>query len=136
MNPTENTTSNRPELLSALCMLTFAGSGSGFIVYFLAALFFEKASAFIIEYSSTHTTEAISPLYFVLFMVFSAVSLAGAIRMWKLHRDGFYLYTVAQLGMTILPVIWLGWNSFTVPGAIFTGVFVGGYAMNWNKMKY
>lgn len=135
MNPTENTKSNRPELLSALCLLTSAGSGSGFIAYFLAALFFEKASAFIIEYSSTHTTEAILPLYFVLFMVFSAVSLVGAIRMWKLHRDGFILYTIAQLSMTILPVIWLGWNSFTVPGAIFTGVFVGGYALNLKKLK-
>ena len=135
MNPTENTKSNRPELLSALCLLTIAGSGSGFIAYFLAALFFEKASAFIIEYSSSHIIEAISPLYFVLFMVFSAVSLAGAIRMWKLHRDGFIFYTIAQLGMTILPVIWLGWNSFTVPGAIFSGVFVGGYALNLKKLK-
>jgi len=67
--------------------------------------------------------------------VLSAVSLAGAIRMWKLHRDGFIFYSIAQLGMTILPVIWLGWNSFTVPGAIFTGVFVGGYTLNLKKMK-
>jgi len=135
MNPTENTKSNRPELLSALCLLTFTGSGSGFIAYFLAALFFEDASAFIIEYSSTHTTEAISPFYFVLFMAFSAISLAGALRMWKHHRDGFIFYTLAQLGMTVLPVIWLGWNSFTVPGAIFTVVFVTGYALHWMRMK-
>ncbi|HCE58507.1 MAG TPA: hypothetical protein DER09_11930 [Prolixibacteraceae bacterium] len=68
-------------------------------------------------------------------MVLSAVSLAGAIRMWKLHRDGFFFYTLAQLGMMILPVYWLGWNSFTVPGAIFTVVFVAGYAVNWKWMK-
>lgn len=135
MNPTESTEKKRPDLLTALCLLTFAGSGSGFFVYFLAALFFEKASAFIIKYSSTHTTEAISPQYFILLMVFSAVSLAGAIRMWKLHRDGFLMYLPAQLGIIIVPVVWLGWNSFTVPGAIFTGVFVVGYALNRRWMK-
>jgi len=135
MNQPESTNNIRPELLTALCLLSLAGSGIGFITYFLAALFFEKASALIIKYSSSHTTEAISPLYFVLFMVFSAVSLAGVIRMWKLHRDGFFFYTLAQLGMMILPVYWLGWNSFTVPGAVFTVVFVTGYSMNWGKMR-
>jgi hypothetical protein len=135
MNSTDNTKSHKPELLTALCLLTFAGSGAGFFTYFMAALFFEKASAFIVEYSSTHTTAAISPFYFVLFMALSAVSLAGAIRMWKLHRDGFFFYTLAQLGMIILPVYWLGWNAFTVPGAVFTVVFVTGYAINWMKMK-
>jgi len=135
MNSTENTKNIRPDLLSALCLLTFAGSGGGFIAYFLAALFFEKASAFIVKYSSAYTTEAISPMYFTLLMALSAVSLAGAIRMWKLHRDGLFIYTIAQTGLIFLPVFWLGWNSFTVPGAIFTGVFVVGYAVNWKWMR-
>lgn len=134
-NLADNTKNKRPDLLAALCILSFIGSGAGFIVYFLASLFFKKASAFIIEYSSTHTTDAISPFYFVLFMVFSAVSLTGAIRMWKLYRDGLFMYIVSQMGMMILPVAWLGWNSFTVPGAIFTGVFIVGYATHWNLMK-
>lgn len=135
MYQSEKNERKRPDLLTALCILSFVGSGSGFLAYFLAALFFEKASAFIIKYTSTHTTEAISPMYFTLFMAGSAVSLAGAIRMWKLHRDGLFMYTIGQLGMMILPVVWLGWNSFTVPGAIFTAVFVVGYTMNWRRMK-
>jgi hypothetical protein len=34
-----------------------------------------------------------------------------------------FFYVLAQPGMMILPAYWLGWNSFTVPGAVFTVVF-------------
>lgn len=125
----------RPDLLTALCILTFIGSGTSFIGFFLASVFFEKTSELIIKYSNTHTVEAISPLYFTLFMALSAISLTGAIRMWKLHRDGFFLFTVSQLIILFLPVIWLGWNSFSVTGAIFTAVFVVGYGMNWKWLR-
>ncbi|MDO8952766.1 MAG: hypothetical protein Q7U86_09090 [Draconibacterium sp.] len=126
---------NRTTLLTALCILTFIGSTASFIVYFLASLFFEKASEQIIKYSNWHSVEAISPLYFTILMALSAISLTGAIRMWKLHRDGFFIYTIAQIILLFLPVIWLGWNSFSVTGAIFTAVFVAGYAMSWKRLR-
>lgn len=126
---------NRTVLLNALCILTFIGSTAGFIVYFLASLFFEKASEIIIKYSNWHSVEAISPFYFTLFMALSAISLVGAIRMWKLHRDGFFIYSISQLILLFLPVIWLGWNSFSDTGAIFTIVFVVGYALNFKYLK-
>jgi hypothetical protein len=125
----------RTDFLSALCILTFIGSTTSFIVYFLASVFYERASEIIIKYSNWHSVDAISPLYFTLFMVLSAISLIGAIRMWKLHRDGLFIYTISQLIILFLPVIWLGWNAFSVTGAIFTGVFVVGYAMNWKWLK-
>jgi hypothetical protein len=126
---------NRPNLLSALCILTFIGSTTGFISYFLASVFFDKASELIIKYSNWYSVEAISSLYFTLFMALSAISLTGAIRIWKLHRDGFYLYTISQFIILFLPVIWIGWNSFSVTGAIFTAVFVAGYAINWKWLR-
>jgi len=125
----------RTSFLSALCILTFIGSTSSFIGYFLASVFFEKTSGLIIKYSNWHSVEAISPFYFTLFMALSAVSLVGAIRMWKLHRDGFFIYSIAQIILLFLPVIWIGWNSFSVTGAIFTGVFVVGYGMSWKWLR-
>jgi hypothetical protein len=125
----------RTSFLSALCILTFIGSTTSFLIYFLAALFFEKATDFIIKYSNWHSVEVISPFYFTLFMALSALSLVGAIRMWKLHRDGFIIYTIAQIILLFLPAIWIGWNSFSVTGAIFTAVFVAGYAMSLKWMK-
>jgi len=126
---------NRSNLPTALCILTFIGSGASFIVYFLASVFFEQASEFIIKYSNWHSVEAISPFYFTLFMALSAVSLIGAIRIWKLHRDGFFIYTISQIILLFLPVIWIDWNSFSVTSAIFTAVFVGGYAMSWKGLR-
>jgi hypothetical protein len=125
----------RTSFLSALCILTFIGSTTSFFIYFLAALFFEKATDFIIKYSNWYSVEVISPFYFTLFMALSALSLVGAIRMWKLHRDGFIIYTIAQIILLFLPAIWIGWNSFSVTGAIFTAVFVAGYAMSLKWMK-
>ena len=126
---------NRSVFLSALCILTFIGSTASFFGYFLASVFFKKASEIIIKYSNWNSVETISPLYFTLFMALSAISLIGAIRMWKLHRDGFFVYTISQLILLFLPVIWIDWKSFSVTGAIFTVVFVGGYGLNWKSYK-
>jgi hypothetical protein len=124
----------RPPLLSALCILTFAGSGIAFPGYFTASVFFEKFSEFIIEYSSLHTTEKISPEYFTILMVLYAVSLAGAVRMWKLHRDGYFLYMIAQTGILFMPVLWIDWYAFSVTNAVFTAVFFIGYGINWRSL--
>lgn len=125
----------RPDLLSALCILSFVGSGLAFIGYFLASLFFEKTSELIIKYSNWHTVEAISPLYFTVIMALSAGSLIGAIRIWKLHKDGFYLYIFAQLAIMFLPVIWINWAAFSNTNVIFTGIFFIGYGINFKHLK-
>ena len=135
MEHNPDSSNDRTPFLSALCVLSFIGSSAGMIAYMLASLFFEKAKVIIDKYSSMHSFDAISPLYFALFMTLSAVSLAGAIRMWKLHRDGFFFYTAAQILMLVLPVFWLGWNSFSVPGLIFTLIFIVGYGLNWKRLK-
>ena len=125
----------RPPFLSALCILTFIGSTIGFIGYFMASLFFDKTSELIIEYSSWHSVETISPLYFTLLMALSAISLTGAIRMWKFRRDGFFIYSIVQIVILFLPVIWIDWNAFSVANAIFTTVFILGYGWNWRRLK-
>ena len=125
----------RPAFFTALCILTFIGSGIGFFLYFLAAVFFEKTSEIIIKYSNWSSVDAISPVYFTALMALMAISLTGAIRMWKYHRDGFFLYIIAQLGILFLPVFWIDWKSFSDTNAIFTGIFFIGYALNYRRFK-
>ena len=129
MKQTE-TTKKRPALLSALCILTFIGSSIGFFGFFAASLFYEKSISIILKYSSWHTTEAISPTYFTLLMALFALSLTGAIRMWKFHRDGLFLYIFAQLAVLFVPVIWLNREAFSHTNAIFTAIFIVGYGLN------
>ncbi|MEN8123109.1 MAG: hypothetical protein ABFS35_22415 [Bacteroidota bacterium] len=131
----KNSSNQRPHMLSALCILTFFGSTVAFFGYFLASVFFQKTSELIIKYSSWHTTEDISPLYFTILMALFAISLTGAIRMWKRHRDGFFLYIISQVLILFLPAIWINWNAFSTTNAIFTTVFVVGYAINWRWMR-
>jgi len=106
-----------------------------FFVYFLASLFFERTSEIIIKYSSWNSTNEISPLYFTTLMALFATSLIGAIRMWKLHRDGFFIYSAAQLVILFLPSIWINWQAFSFTNAIFTGTFIIGYGLSWKLLK-
>lgn len=122
-------------LFSALCFLSIIGSGLAFIAYFFAAIYFKKTSELIIEYSSWHSTESISPLYFTLLMALYAISLAGVIRIWKLNRDGFFLYWVTQIIILFVPVIWIEWSAFSVTNSIFTVVFIGGYLLYYKTLK-
>jgi len=125
----------RTNLLSALCLLTFIGSTLSFFGYFLASLFFDKASDLIIKYSNWYSVDAISPLYFTIFMALSAISLVGAIRMWKLHRDGFFIYMAAQIFILFLPVVWIGWHSLAATQVIFSAIFIGGYALSSKNLN-
>mgnify|MGYP001097628272 CR=1 FL=1 len=129
------TLTKRPDFLSGLCLLTFIGSGVTFVGYFLASLFFAEVTELIIKYSSWHTVKPISPLYFTVLMALSALSLTGAIRMWKLHRDGLFLYLFAQLTILFLPAVWINWQAFSMTNAIFTSVFIVGYLLNWKSLR-
>jgi len=125
----------RPALLSALCILTFIGSTTAFLGWFTSSVLFDKVSHIIIKYSSWHSTDAISPLYFTLLMALHAVSLTGAIRMWKLHRDGYFLYIFSQLFILFIPVLWINFQSLSITNAIFTVVFIVGYTINFKYLR-
>jgi len=125
----------RPPLLRAFCTLTFVGSTLGFIAYFFAALFFEKASEFIIEYSNWNNIDEISPIYFTTLMALMALSLTAVIRIWKLHRDGYYLYILSQLIIMFLPVFWINRAAFSDTNAIFTAIFFIGYGIHFKLLK-
>ena len=124
----------RPDFLSALCILTFIGSSFMFVVYLLASLFFERTSEIIVEYSAWHSTNDISSLYFTILMALSALSLTGAIRMWKFHRNGFFIYTAAQILLLLVPIFWTNSQALSTMNIIFTVIFIGGYALNWKAL--
>jgi hypothetical protein len=132
---TKITKSTRPPFLEALCLLSFIGSSVSFAIFLLAAIFFEKAGEIIIKYSSWHTVDQISPLYFFLLSGFHLLSFSGVARMWKLHRDGLPIYILAQLIIMFFPSVWIGWQAFSVTNAIFTGVFIGGYILNLKNLS-
>ena len=118
----------RSRVLTALCLLSFIGSGGGFLLYFLAALFFEKSVDVILKYSSLHSADPLSPVYFLLFALFFLISLTGVTLMWKMKKYGFYVYAAAQIIILAWPLLWLGKEAFSAVAMIFTVLFVVLYA--------
>jgi hypothetical protein len=129
------TKQSRPLFLRTLCILTFTGSGIAFLGYFAACLFFEKILEWIVTYSSLNSVEHLSPLFFTALMVLHCFSLVGAIRIWKLHRDGLWIYILAQLVLLFFPSVWFGMASFYYTHLLFTLVFIGGYLYHYRYLK-
>ncbi|MFZ5430832.1 MAG: hypothetical protein ACOZDD_11415 [Bacteroidota bacterium] len=127
--------SDRPRVLEALCMLSFLGSGGGFLLYLAAAVFYRKAQEIVLKFSSLHTTDGLSPLYFLLFSLFFLISLLGVIRMWNLKRSGFYMYTAAQVMILSWPLAWMGLEAFSATALIFTVLFLGAYTLQFSRLR-
>lgn len=115
--------------------MSFMGSGGGTLLYLLAAVFFTKAQDIIIRFSSAHTTEMISPLYFFLFSVLFAASFYGVWRMWKMQRQGFYIYVGAQVMILLYPLVWMGKPAFSAVAVIFTTLFVAVYSFQYRHLR-
>ncbi len=122
-------------LLEALCLLSFAGSTMGLLLFLMAALFFDEAVWLISHLSSPEQTAELSPLYFSLLGGFHLLSLWGVHRMWNLKRTGFFLYTLAQAAIYLLPLLWLGKEAFSSLITIFTLLFITGYAISYPNLQ-
>lgn len=67
--------------------------------------------------------------HYLLLALFSAMSLAGVIMMWKMRKTGFHCYTLAQLMMLLLTAF-LGKAYIGVGDIMITLLFVAFYAIN------
>lgn len=125
----------RSRILTALCLLSFIGSGGGLLLYLAATVFFKNSVDIILKFSSLHSPESLSPLYFLIFSLFFLISITGVIRIWHLKRSGFYIYTIAQFLILAWPLIWLGKDAFSAVSLIFTTLFVVLYASRLRELK-
>ncbi len=127
--------SNRSLLLEALCLLSFAGSSIGMLLYLAAALFFEETEKIITRFSGFDQTGLLSPLYFVLMGGFHLLSLTGVYRMWQFRKSGLFIYALAQLSIFFLPLLWIGKEAFSSVALIFTLLFLSGYALCFRHFR-
>lgn len=117
----------KPILFESACIFSIIGSSIGFISMFISTFFFRIVTEKITALTNITATEKLSPLYFAMLMAAFSVSLAGAIKLYRLQRAGLYFYLTAQAMVMFLPVFWLGSNVFSVTNAIFTMLFAGVY---------
>lgn len=68
-----------------------------------------------------------SQVYYFLTGVLYALSLAGVIMMWKLHRAGFHYYAIAQLLVIIVTILFLGRTYMNIGDIMLTLLFITYY---------
>ena len=66
-------------------------------------------------------------------MVLVLVGLFGVIKMWKLQKQGFYIYTGTAVAGIILPLIF--GIAFSTFGTIISVAFIAMYAANLKHMN-
>jgi hypothetical protein len=125
----------KPILFESACIFSIAGSSIGFISMFITTFFFKTIVEKITSVTDITAAEKLSPVYFALLMAAFSVSLAGAIKLYRLQRVGLYFYMAAQATILFLPVFWLGSNAFSVTNAIFTILFSGVYLYYYRITK-
>lgn len=118
---------NQPLVLQSACIFSITGSSIGFLIMLFSTIFFKTVSMKIELLTNITATEHLSPLYFASLMGAFGISLAGAIKLYRMQRVGLYFYLIAQAMILFLPVIWLGSNGFSTTNTIFTLLFSGIY---------
>ena len=140
----ERQQNKRPAFLTVLCILTFIGSGfaiiSELIVLFLPSSFMEGMQVQFADILGEEKAEEMIASFALQCklapyqLILSILSLAGAILMFQLKRMGFYLYTLAQVLLVVLPGL-IGGQWSIVGAAFWSVLFIVLYAVNWKSLK-
>lgn len=156
----ETNPKQRPGLLTALCILTFIGSGFGVlnnifgmimspVKNFLGPEFFENILNNVHdEYARQFVEQAIEMGQKAIENIFEisllncllyAASITGASLMFQLKKNGFYIYSAAQVLLLFVAPAFIGFNLFVnigiLFGSVFTILFIALYAINLKKMN-
>ncbi|MGB0886479.1 MAG: hypothetical protein ACPGSL_00035 [Vicingaceae bacterium] len=119
----------RPTFLTVLCVLTFIGSGIGLLGGLLMTL---GMGALMESIPGMDAAMGGGTAYFAIGTLLAAASLFGALQMWKLKKQGFFIYAGANVIAIILPLIF--GMSFGVIGAIIPVLFIVLYYLNVKHM--
>ena len=127
--------------LRFLCILTFLGSGLAMFAYFIIGAFYDVFLSADMKALGEDAQELIrimlsaGKMFFLLSTFLYALSLFGSILMWKLRKIGFHLYSLAQIMLLILPLLYI--HGFRMPFVtiLVTVTFIFGYSTFLRSMS-
>ncbi len=125
---------NKPLFFESACIFSIVGSSIGLICMFISSFFFRFITEKITSVTNITATEKLSPIYFAVLGAAFCISLVGAIKLYRLHRSGLYLYLSAQVLILFIPVLWLGSQAFSTTNAIFTATFTSIYLYWYRRL--
>ncbi|MBW6489908.1 MAG: hypothetical protein K0B15_01825 [Lentimicrobium sp.] len=139
--PDLSTPVKRPTSLSLLCILTFIGSGISLISSVFVFAAFDIIPLAIEEVKMPEAEQMLELIiaagrpFFAYMAILYAISLVGAIMIWKLRKTGFHLYTTSQLLMLILPSVIIDNYQLPWTSILLTASFIMAYGLNLKFMK-
>lgn len=132
----------RPDLISALGVLTFVNTGAFILIYGIGALgmlqvralpfeqFEQMLNEGVLRYMQPDQVEqlaVIAPIFYynglalmLIYLARTVLRLIGAIAMWRGRKAGFHLYAAAQLLGIFAPHVVLPWAFLGVLGPLAT----------------
>lgn len=131
----------RIKALKLICILTFIGSGLGAFSYGVIGIFHRQFFSAAAQMMQKEQQELIRLLlsggrtFFLLSALLYILSFRGAWMMWHLKRTGFHYYTVSQILVLIMPMVFI--RGFQMPAfnAVLTGMFILAYSTFLRIMK-
>ena len=148
----ENPTPQRPFGLSVACVLSFINAGFQFIANIFWSLAYntmqslgqdedylelmEKFSPDMEQFEETMQSQlAVSRVSYLLTALLFAASFYGVLKMWKLQKQGFHIYSITQILLLIVTAVFV--TSVTgesmVGPVVMTAIWIGIYYIFYKK---
>lgn len=128
----------RPVFLTVLCILSFIFSGLGLLglILLLVGMGAMQTVANAVDASgatvtSTGPSMGLTWAYLVVGFLTTLVGLFGVIKMWKLQKVGFYIYTACVVISFIMGIVYSGFGFM----GLLPMIFVVLYGLNLKAMK-
>ncbi|NOX84674.1 MAG: hypothetical protein GXO86_01720 [Chlorobi bacterium] len=142
----QESNTQRPAMLTVLCILTFIGSGLSAFANLLLFFYYEPIKKIFesgqvdfkegsLEMESFKLLMGITPDFFLFQGILYLISLFGAIMMWNLNKTGFHLYAVAQILLLIIFEFYITGAPFPLIPLLFSIIFILLYFRNLRFMK-
>lgn len=129
----------RPDLLTLLCILSFIGSGLAALSNLIVTISWDNIGEIVaasgITVPGIEQMLATSRNFFTISSMLYFISLVGVIKMWKLKKTGFHIYTISQILLLILPSFYISELGFPTIPVLVTTMFVLLYASNLKYMS-
>ena len=129
----------RPDRLTAVCILSYIGSGAGAFAYIFYTLFYSQVKELyetkVIDIPGIDLLMSGGVRYFLTGAVLFTASFAGIWYMWRLRAFGFHIYTAAQVLLLVLPVTTLKDYPFSYIDLVLTLFFIVFYRFHLKFMN-
>ncbi len=139
MNPGNAGAPQRPTFLTVLCILSWIAQGLGIVFLLMATLFAGAVTAGVAGMEDAGAVVSGSGmgnvwLYLGLGVIMVVAGFIGVIKMWKLQKQGFFIYAGASVAGIIVDIALSG-AGFNITSVIVTAAFIAMYGVNLKHMR-